>query len=222
MAPHANSETAVYVDQGDGLVVVLRELADAGLDAAMQIVSITRVSRLAPEDLRRSLDEIYRSRYGDYLRFATARLRNREDAEDVVNESFVRVLRADPDLTAPEALAGYVRRTVENETNRRLSTVGRDRERRARIEPAELERILQDTARPLIDRISDRVTIAVAMATLPHRQRQVMALRYLEDVSVSDTAELIGIAPGTVKSTLADGRRRLLAALAEPPLRIAG
>lgn len=74
----------------------------------------------------------------------------------------------------------------------------------------------------MIDRISDRVTVAVAMAALPLRQRQVIALRYLEDVSESDTAELMGIAAGTVKSTLADGRRTLHAALAEPPARLAG
>lgn len=41
-----------------------------------------------------------------------------------------------------------------------------------------------------------------AMARLPRRQRAVVVLRYFEDLSVADTADALGVTPGTVKSQL--------------------
>ena len=49
---------------------------------------------------------------------------------------------------------------------------------------------------------------------LPDRQRQVIALHYVEDLPVADIAALLEIAPGTVKSTLSDVCRSLAATLA--------
>jgi RNA polymerase sigma factor (sigma-70 family) len=46
---------------------------------------------------------------------------------------------------------------------------------------------------------SDRLDLLAALRTLPRRQREVVALRYLADLSETETAEALGIAPGTVK-----------------------
>jgi len=48
-----------------------------------------------------------------------------------------------------------------------------------------------------------------AVRSLPRRQSQVIALRYLEDRPVSEIAEILGTAEGTVKKHLHDGRRAL-------------
>ena len=45
-----------------------------------------------------------------------------------------------------------------------------------------------------------RETLQQALATLPRRQRAVVVLRYVEDFSEADTAEVLGISVGTVKS----------------------
>ncbi len=47
------------------------------------------------------------------------------------------------------------------------------------------------------------------MRSLPRRQAQVVTLHYLEDLSVADVAEVLDMAPGTVKKHLHDGRRTL-------------
>jgi RNA polymerase sigma factor (sigma-70 family) len=47
-----------------------------------------------------------------------------------------------------------------------------------------------------------RVTLAQALRALPARQRDAVVLRYLVDMSEADTAEALGVAPGTVKSHL--------------------
>ena len=51
--------------------------------------------------------------------------------------------------------------------------------------------------------------LADVLATLPYRQRAAVVLRYYEDRSEADIAELLGVRPGTVKSLLHRGLARL-------------
>ena len=55
----------------------------------------------------------------------------------------------------------------------------------------------------------EREVLIAALRTLPAKVRTVLVLRYWEDLSVEETAALLGYAPGTVKSTAARGLRRL-------------
>ena len=57
--------------------------------------------------------------------------------------------------------------------------------------------------------------LMAAVIRLPVRQRAVVVLHYLADWSISDVAAALGVAPGTVKSTLSDARAALRADLAE-------
>jgi len=67
-------------------------------------------------------------------------------------------------------------------------------------------------------RIENRDAMCRALLTLPPRQRTVIVLRYYEDLSELEIADLMGISPGTVKSQAARALRHLAATLttAEP------
>jgi RNA polymerase sigma-70 factor (sigma-E family) len=52
-------------------------------------------------------------------------------------------------------------------------------------------------------------SLAAALRTLPARQRSVVVLRYFEDLSVEETAEVLGCRPGTVKSQASKALRSL-------------
>jgi RNA polymerase sigma-70 factor (sigma-E family) len=72
-----------------------------------------------------------------------------------------------------------------------------------------------DSSAPVRSR-DDHIVIAAAVAQLPTQQRAVIALRFIEDLSVDEVAGLLGIAEGTVKSHTSRATQALRAALAEP------
>lgn len=67
------------------------------------------------------------------------------------------------------------------------------------------ERAVQDRS----GHVNERLLLVSALRLLPVRQRTAVVLRYLGDLSVEDTAEVMGCSPGTVKSQTA----RAIAAL---------
>ncbi len=64
------------------------------------------------------------------------------------------------------------------------------------------------------ERVAERGVVVGALNRLPTRQRQVIVLRFFEDLSVEQTAELLGFSTGTVKSYTARALARLRELLA--------
>ena len=60
----------------------------------------------------------------------------------------------------------------------------------------------------------EHMDVAKALEALPRRQREVAVLRYLLEMSTAEVATALGIAEGTVKSSLARARAHLVQALA--------
>jgi RNA polymerase sigma-70 factor (sigma-E family) len=61
------------------------------------------------------------------------------------------------------------------------------------------------TAAPPDDPVADRAELKTLLGELPPRQRAVVVLRYYCDLSVADTAEILGVTEGTVKAHAARG-----------------
>lgn len=217
MIGESTGDDQAAADDGDDLAAVVAALARLvadGLGPAIGLggdrrrrTGVERVARLGRDELGHRLDALWHP----LVRYATLRLGgNEQDAKDVVAEAFLRVLRADPDLSAPEALGGYVRATVRNEIYR----LGRrDRGRSSSHDPTDLDD-LPSRARPFDDRVCDELTLAVAFATLSPRQQQCLAL-LVEGRSVQETASALGISEGNVKRIRHDAHARLRAALGQ-------
>ena len=60
-----------------------------------------------------------------------------------------------------------------------------------------------------------RLDVELAMAKLPRRQRQATVLRYYLGYDVADTARVLGVSEGTIKTTLHRARHTMAAALGE-------
>jgi RNA polymerase sigma-70 factor (sigma-E family) len=124
------------------------------------------------------------------------------EAEDIVQTALGKLYVAWPRVDADGAEA-YVRRIVAN-----VFVDGRRRAWRGE----------QPTAAPPDSGIEgpdldERMTLLRAMAAVPHAQRAVLVLRYWEDLSVEQVAEILRLPAGTVRSQASRGLERLREAL---------
>jgi RNA polymerase sigma-70 factor (ECF subfamily) len=142
---------------------------------------------------------------GDLVRTARSRLgAGGADAEDVVHDVVVRVLKGSRDAAEVDAPGAYLRRAVGNEC------VSRWRRTAHEVIVAELP----DRPRPAPDdAVLDRIALADAVATLTDRQRRVIVLTVLDDRPDAEVAAALGISEITVRTTRSRALGRLRARL---------
>ena len=134
------------------------------------------------------------------------------DAEDAVQEAFVKAYRSLHRFRQGAAFRPWLFTIVANEARNRRRSAGR-RERLAvragALEAGRAERSPEDEA-VLADR---RRRLAAAIETLGDRDREVIACRWFAELSESEMAVVLSCRPGTVKSRLSRALERLRAAL---------
>lgn len=142
------------------------------------------------------VDVLFRRHYHALLRLAVVMVGDREAAEDAVQEAFVSLHRNWRKLRDPEAAEAYVRSAV---LNRCRSWVRRQAVQRAK-KPLLLVREEPPVGPEETAVGHEQVGFLVsAMRTLARRQREVLACRYVLELSVAETAELLDISEGSVK-----------------------
>jgi len=138
-------------------------------------------------------------RYGDgAIRLAYLLTGDRALAEDLVQDAFVKLAGRLLHLRDPGAFDAYLRRTVVNLANSYY--------RRKRLERAYLKRE-EGSARSTEVHVDagDRDELWGAMRRLSERQRAAIVLRYYEDLSEQQVADILNCRPGTVKSLVSRG-----------------
>ena len=126
------------------------------------------------------------------LRIAHALTGERASAEDLVQGALAKAYARWPRIHGDAE--AYVRKIIYNDRASSWRRAGRHREVPV-AEPPERAH----SSRP-DQEVTNRVTVREALQALPARQRAVLVLRYLEDRSVEETAEVLGCRPGTVAS----------------------
>ncbi|NYJ02525.1 RNA polymerase sigma-70 factor (sigma-E family) [Nocardioides thalensis] len=134
----------------------------------------------------RQLDDYFGAVAPAMRRTAYLVVRDWHRAEDMVQTTFVKLYVAWPRIR-PDGLAAYARRTLMNAC---LSHLRKNR-REA------VSELLPDRS---VELAASDMDLSRALSLLPPQQRAVVALRYLDDLSVAETADALGIATGTVKS----------------------
>lgn len=146
------------------------------------------------EATRETFDAFVRARTGELLRFGYVLTGSPDAAVDLVQDALERTLLAWPRVRRQDDPEGYVRRTM---VNRNVSRWRRLRREWLMAEPPE-----PPTAGAEPPPGPDPELMA-ALRALPPRQRAVVVLRYYEDLSEKQTADVLGCAVGTVKSQTA-------------------
>lgn len=153
---------------------------------------MTTVTRAGTTGAAPSLEELYDAHRRRLLRLGTLLLGDAARAEDVVQDVFVALhRRGTADLEEP---AAYLTRAVVNgarSAGRRLSLARRHEERPPVVQEAPDDDLAaSERRREVLD----------ALATLPRRQREVLALRYYLDLPEREIARVLDISPGAVKT----------------------
>jgi RNA polymerase sigma factor (sigma-70 family) len=169
----------------------------------------------APQEVARPVDrlaDLYRAESANAVRLAYLLTGQRQLAEDLAQEAFLRVasrLRS----VHPDAFAAYLRQTVVN--------LVRSHQRHARVQRKYADRIESEAT---LSRQANEASGATdtemraqlweALQALPVRQREAIVCRFYLDMSEERTAAMLDMRVGTVKSTTSRGLQVLRAALA--------
>jgi RNA polymerase sigma-70 factor (sigma-E family) len=130
-------------------------------------------------------------------------LGNREDASDVASEALARAYVRWGRLDDPAPWVATVAGRAAIDVVRRRKTA---RDKLPALAPGA----------PPPDATPDRLDLQRALLALPTRQREVVVLRYLADRSEAETAAVLGLSHGTVKSHASRGLAALRSTLGRP------
>src|SRR5262245_34570088 len=142
------------------------------------------------------VDVLFRRHYEALVRLAFVMLGDRDAAEDAVQDAFVSVHRNWRTLRDPVSAEAYVRSAVLNRCRSWVRRRGTQRAPRPLLRVRDQHESREDTT---VGREEVGSLVAV-MRTLARRQREVLACRYVLELSVAETAALLEISEGSVKA----------------------
>jgi RNA polymerase sigma-70 factor (sigma-E family) len=166
--------------------------------------SVGRIDRMEDTVAQRDadFDAFSRANMTSLFRFALLLTDNRSDAEDLLQSCLARTLTHWSRVSRAGSPEQYVRRVMINTHNSTLRRAFRRKEVTVAM-PPDL---------PFADNtigIEHRAVLLAALATLTRAQRAAVVLRYVEDRSEAECAEILGVTVGTIKSQTHKAMARL-------------
>jgi RNA polymerase sigma-70 factor, ECF subfamily len=154
-----------------------------------------------------TLAQIHDEYYGPIYRYIAFRVNDRELAEDLTSEVFLRFLKALRERAAPQTtVRGWLFGVAAN--------IVSDHYRRGyRAPQVELTEAIESSAKPVAEQVETQLQHAElreAITTLTTDQQHVLALRFGQDMPIQDVAHMLGKTEGSIKQLQA----RAIAALA--------
>lgn len=162
-------------------------------------------ARWEEERTVRDFDEFYRSEFSRLVALAVAILGHGHGAEDLVQEAMLDAHRRWDRIGGYDSPRAWVRTAVVQRAIK--VTKKRSNERNAALRALPLASTTEGGSIAMDPRLR------AALLELPSQQRAAVALHYLEDASVHETAEILGVTDGTIKTHLSRGRARLVTIL---------
>ena len=150
----------------------------------------------------RSFEDYATARWAALYRTAHLLTGDPAVAEDLLQSTLLKVMAQWAKVRRADAPDAYVRRMLLNEL------LGERRKAGRRAQKAHLVPVPSPVADPSVT-APDRLDLWDRVQLLPPRQRAVLVLRYYEDLSEAETADLLGCSRGTVKSQLSKALAKL-------------
>ncbi|WP_219508774.1 RNA polymerase sigma factor [Nonomuraea ceibae] len=148
------------------------------------------------------------ARYSALAHRTAALLGARDEAEDVVQEAFVKAYRHLPSFRPGSPFRPWLLRIVANETHNLTRARGRRSELSVRL-AATADVVSGDDPEGAAVATDRRARLLDAVRALPERERRAVVCRYFLQLSEAETAQVLGWPIGTVKSRTHRGLARL-------------
>ena len=150
-------------------------------------------------DVEELVVQLYRSEGRSLVRLARLFVDDKDAAEDIVQEAFLRLARHAGRIEAAERAPAYLRSIVLN--------LARDQNRRGLVSlrhhaTAGREVDVDDTIVDQLVRSEEHRRVLDAVRRLSNRQRDCITLRYFEELSINEVASLLGLSANSVKTHL--------------------
>ncbi|MGN1084441.1 MAG: sigma-70 family RNA polymerase sigma factor [Lachnospiraceae bacterium] len=159
------------------------------------------------------LEALMRTYGNDVLRMAYCYVKDYDTAEDIFQEVFIKANAKAESFRGESTVKTWLLRITVNACKDYLKSAYRQRvtmlseEEEARLPAADM---IEE-----IEQRQDRKRVREALLKLPEKYREVLVCLYFEERSVAETAKLLGLSEGTVKSRLSRARERFRAILEE-------
>jgi RNA polymerase sigma-70 factor (ECF subfamily) len=161
---------------------------------------------------RQALEELIREWQDRLFYFLRRLVPTEEDAWDVLQQTWLRVLRGIRTLKEPDRLPVWLYQVARCAALSHLRSHYRDRSR------VEEERDLSAVAATdESDEFDNWEQVHTSLGHLSLAHREVLTLHFLEDFSVEQMADILDVPPGTIKSRLHYAKRALKAAIEKEP-----
>jgi RNA polymerase sigma-70 factor (sigma-E family) len=168
-----------------------------------------RSAASAPNAATVDFQALYQAQWWPMVRLATGLVDDVASAEDVVQDAFSAMYRRVDQLRDHSAAVGYLRMAVVNAARSALRRRGAAARRQLRLVSVEEA----DPADHATMRSAEHELARTALRGLPDRQREVLTLRYLADLSDEEIARTLGIGEGGVRSAASRGLAALRSTL---------
>lgn len=191
---------------GSGLLLA----APVGPPVPVGVVHGTRTFDAAPTlDVDALVVRLFDEEGRRLVQLARLFVDDRNAAEDLVQEAFIRLARSASRIQDPARAAAYLRSIVLN--------LARDHNRRGLVSLRHQPPVDVDlaTAEDEVVLREDQRRVLEALRQLPRRQRDCVVLRHLGETSVAEVADTLGISPNSVKTHLKRGMAALERLLVE-------
>ncbi|MCH5273567.1 MAG: sigma-70 family RNA polymerase sigma factor [Lachnospiraceae bacterium] len=159
------------------------------------------------------LEALMRTYGNDVLRMAYCYVKDYEAAEDIFQEVFIKVNAKADSFRGESTIKTWLLRITVNACKDYLKSAYRQRVT-ILSEEEEIKIPAADTIEK-IEQKQDMKWVREALLKLPENYREVLVCLYFEERSVAETAKVLGISEGTVKSRLSRGRERFRKILEE-------
>lgn len=150
--------------------------------------------------------------YGRCVRIAVRILGNREDAEDAIQETFLRAFHALGDYEDRERFSAWLATILVNQCRSQLARTRRREVVFPDVDPLDVDWVSEGAAGA-----GPWPELEHALATLPADQREALVLKYADDLTYQEMARITGAGESALKMRVQRAFARLRALLREVP-----